>query len=560
MKRSRMNAAFTIAVASLVLGASFNSCAYFNTLYNARKLYKEAEKAGEKGGGGKEQREKYKHVIEKCAQLIQDYPKSRWVDDAAFLMGMALVRQEEYDKGIRKFLEILANFPESGYVPEAIYWISFSYYKKDDYNLALSFTERLLKEYPKSELRYQALFLGGDIKRELEDYEGALEFYGRVADAASKKEIIDEARLKSAELFYARHEWDKAGASYEKLLGKGITWEKRYTISLALGDCYARTGKCRDALLLFDGLLAKATAVQDIPSLLLGRAESYVCMDSLGRAFSVYDEVIVKYPKSTYSAQAYYRKGVIYHEKLDSLRAAQEAFSKVSGEYASSEYAAVSLEKSSSMNRLLELQQSAGGAETSEQAAEKRLMAAEIQLTRLGNVPVALAGYASMLDSFPETDVAPKAAYAIAWIHQYRLNEKDTAIARYRFLVEQYPRSPQARGALFQLGYLGATDLKGYLSAFVDSVRADTTAAQKTASVAAALPDSLGAAKIEPPPVSPDTTGRARIEPPSAPLDTTGRVRIEPPPVSPDTTSRARIEPPSVPLDTTGRARKGGAG
>ena len=534
MKLITMHAACKIAVASLIIGASFNSCAYFNTLYNARKLYKEADKAREKSGGdSKEQREKYRHVAEKCARLIQDYPKSRWVDDAIFLMGMALVRQEEYDKGIRKFVEILTNFPESGYAPKALYWLSLSHFKKKDYNQALSFTERFLKEYPKNGLRYQVLFLGGDIKRELEDYEGALEFYGRVADVASKKEIIDEARLKSAELFYARREWDKAAAGYEKLLGKGIAWEKRYAVSLSLGDCYTRTGKCREAQLLFDGLLAKATAMQEIPPLLLGRAASYVCMDSLGRALAVYDQVVAKYPKSTFSAEAYYRKGVIYHEKLDSLNAAQVAFSKVGGEYASSEYAVVSLEKSNSMNRLLELQQSAGGAGTPDQAAEQRLMAAEIQLTHLDNVPVALASYASMLDSFPEAAAAPKAAYAIAWIHQYKLNEKDTAVARYRSLIERYPRSPQAKGALFQLGYLGAADLKGRLSAFVDSALADTTSLQKTVGV---FGDSIRS----------DTTAV--------------RKAVSAVPVSPDTTGRARIEPPPIPPDTTGRARKGGAG
>jgi outer membrane protein assembly factor BamD (BamD/ComL family) len=160
-------------------------------------------------------------------------------------------------------------------------------------------------------------------------------------------------------------------------------------------------------------------------------------------------------------------------------------------------------------------------------------MAAEIQLTHLDNVPVALASYESMLDSFPEAAAAPKAAYAIAWIHQYKLNEKDTAAARYRSLIERYPRSPQAKGALFQLGYLGVADLKGRLSAFVDSALADTTSLQKTAGV---FGDSIRS----------DTTAV--------------RNAVSAVPVSPDTTGRARIEPPPVSPDTTGRAREGGAG
>ena len=62
--------------------------------------------------------EKYGEVIEKCGKVIRDYPDSKWVDDAIFLMGQSLVRQGEYDKGIRKFIELTTNYPESEYVSE----------------------------------------------------------------------------------------------------------------------------------------------------------------------------------------------------------------------------------------------------------------------------------------------------------------------------------------------------------------------------------------------------------------------------------------------------------
>jgi TolA-binding protein len=501
-----------LAVAALVAAASTQSCAYFNTLYNARRVYREAEKAGVDESAARQQREKYKEVVKKCAQMIQYYPKSRWVDDAMFLMGTALVRQEEYDKAIRTFQEILANFPKSDYAPRSIYWLALAYHLKQDDAQALAYAERFLKEYPRHDLRFDALFLGGDIKRALEDYEGALDYYGVVATEAKKKEIVDESRLKSAELFYGRGEWDKAAASYRKVLRKGIPWEQRYAISLALGECLVKTGGCVEALALFDGLLVKATATLEIPPLLLGRAASYACMDSLPRALAGYVDVGAKYPKSIYSAEAYYRIGIIYQERLDSLKLAADAFAKVGSEYANSEFAPVSLERSGSIKRLLDLQKSAGTGESAEQAAEKRFMAAEIQLTRLEDIPMALAGYAAILDSFPETPVAPKAAYAIAWIRQNRLREKETAIERYRALIERYPRSYQAKGALYQLGLAGADSLRAYLQAYRDSALADTTAAPAPAPAVPAAPDTLGGANAAPGalPASADTLNPAK--------------------------------------------------
>lgn len=503
-----------ITVAALLFAASVPSCAYFNTLYNARKVYREAERKGSTEAASREQRDKYQQVVKKCAQMIQDFPKSRWVDDAVFLMGQALFKQGEYDKAIRQFQEIRANFPESDYAPTSLYWLGSSYHMKQDYAQALTYTDQFIKEYPKHEMRYEALFLGGDIKWGMGDFEGALDYYGRVADEAKKREIVDEARLKAAELFRARGEWEKAAASYEKVLRKGISSETRYTVSLALGNCYAKLGKCSEALALFDGLITETTASQSIPPVLLGRAASYACMDSLRRSLAVYDDVITKYPKSIFSAEAFYRKGIIYYERLDSLRLAQEAFGKVGGEYSGSEFAAVSLEQSGSMRRLLELEKSRKTGESSELAAEKLFMAAEIQLTRLGDVPLALKGYTEVLDSFPRVSIAPRAAYAIAWIYQYKLAAKDTAIERYRALIDRYPRSYQAKGALSQLGFLGVeAGLTGRLQAYVDSAFADTTGISKTASAPTALRDTATVVAQDTIPAPPGASRRPAIEP-----------------------------------------------
>jgi hypothetical protein len=54
------------AVAALVAAASMSSCAYFNTLYNARRIFKEAEKAGATDAAARDQREKFR-IIRKVA-------------------------------------------------------------------------------------------------------------------------------------------------------------------------------------------------------------------------------------------------------------------------------------------------------------------------------------------------------------------------------------------------------------------------------------------------------------------------------------------------------------
>ncbi len=479
-----------LLAAAALLAACTASCAYYNTLYNARKIYREAEKAAATGGAQpREQRDKYESVVEKCAKVITEYPKSRWIDDAVFLMGMALLRQDEYDKSIRKFQEILTNFPEGEYAPQARYWIAFARYRREDYEPALADVNRFLDEYPRHELLFETLFLGGDIERALGEDEAAIAFYGRVAEAGAEDDLLDEARVRSADLFFERGDWGRAAANYERVLRKGLAWERRYAISLRLGECRARTGKCRESLELTDGLMQRATA-QQVPPILLARGAGYECMDSLGAAFAAYDEVIAKYPKSLFSAEAYYRKGVLLDERLDSLRAAEEAFSKVGGEYANSPFAAEALEKSGSMKRLLDLRRAGKGGETADQAAEKLFLSAEIQLVKLGEVEKALAGYEAVLDSFPAAAVAPRAAYAVAWIQRYRLDRPDSAAALYRELVERYPRSPQVKGALDELETLVEGDLVPRLRAYADSARAALAEAARDTLALTPRPDS----------------------------------------------------------------------
>ncbi len=480
------------------------SCAYFNTLYNARRIYREAEERREAGTGGeREMRDSYKEVVTKCAKVVRDYPNSRWVDDALFLMGKALVRQGEIDKGIRKFIELLTNFPKSDYVPKSIYWLGLSYYEKGDYNQALVYTDRFLKEHPKNELRTDVMFLAGDVHRELEQDEEALSFYSRVAEESSDGDVVDEATLKTAELFYAKEDWERAAAAYSRVLRKGIPWRRKYEISLSLGECYARTGRCRDALDVYNGLLEEIVSAKEKPSVELGRGESYVCMDSLDAALSIFESVTGEFPRSSYSAEAYYRIGTIYQERLDSLGHAQKAFSKVAGEYANSPFAESAIQKSTSIKRLMELDRAEeSDAGSAERLAEKRFLAAEIQLTRLDEVDVAVSNYSAVVDSFPGTSYAPKAAFAVAWIYDSEKKDRDRAVEMYRRVITLYPRSPQARGAIERLGTLGALELRQQMQAVIDSAIVDTTGPAPD-SIRTTIPDTTAALPSVPAPTGP---------------------------------------------------------
>lgn len=73
----------------LLLGASMAGCAYYNGLYNANLLVREARKAEREGRVG-EARSMWSQVVVKVDTVLARYPDSEYRDDALYLKGLAL--------------------------------------------------------------------------------------------------------------------------------------------------------------------------------------------------------------------------------------------------------------------------------------------------------------------------------------------------------------------------------------------------------------------------------------------------------------------------------------
>ena len=73
-------------VAALFAVASLAGCAYFNALYNARRLYADAEAASEEGDRVRAEAA-YRESLEKAARSFEQDPDGRWADDALLLVG-----------------------------------------------------------------------------------------------------------------------------------------------------------------------------------------------------------------------------------------------------------------------------------------------------------------------------------------------------------------------------------------------------------------------------------------------------------------------------------------
>jgi tetratricopeptide (TPR) repeat protein len=91
----------------IVLTITPTACGYFNTLYNARREFTEAQRAAMRGEQSAAQT-RYNGAIEKAAKSYRKYPNGRWSDDALYLIARARFELRQYDAAHAASTELLA--------------------------------------------------------------------------------------------------------------------------------------------------------------------------------------------------------------------------------------------------------------------------------------------------------------------------------------------------------------------------------------------------------------------------------------------------------------------
>ena len=94
-----------LRILGLILLVAASGCAYYTTFYLARKYYREGARAQERSltdEPSPEAATKYDLVIRQCTKLLTDYPKSKWVDDASYMLGAALYGKRDYVAAIKR--------------------------------------------------------------------------------------------------------------------------------------------------------------------------------------------------------------------------------------------------------------------------------------------------------------------------------------------------------------------------------------------------------------------------------------------------------------------------
>jgi TolA-binding protein len=323
-----------------------NTVSYFNTFYNAEKVFQEAvgevgdaeKRHQEQGRGGQfevpqQTRQKFNDVIEKCSRLLHQYPMSKYADDAVLMIGKSYYHMRQNIQAERKFLELLAEFPNSAHVSEAQLLLAKSQRRMNKHGEAQIALENLvgrLESRSDRDIAALARIELGDIHRQNENLENAIEEFLLAIGTARDRTIRAEARFNLAKAYYDLEQYDTAFHEYTQVIDDRPTNRILFELQIAKARILTNQEKYDEGIDLLESLLSDLRLAEYISRIELEAAHIYRNQGALNNAIDQYVYVDTTYARTVVSTEAQYTLASIYKETLGDYKKAKEYFEKVS--------------------------------------------------------------------------------------------------------------------------------------------------------------------------------------------------------------------------------------
>jgi tetratricopeptide (TPR) repeat protein len=524
-----------------LLGLAFLSagCAYFNTFYLAKKYYREGQKAQERSlteGVAPEAGQRYDLTIRQCQKVLTDYPKSKWADDAAFLMAASLYGKGDYVAAIRRVEEFRTNYSKSPFIPEARLIQGLSHLKRRSYADADSIFLACDRDYPKFERGWDLYFNAGESRAAQRDYPGALDWYGRAVSIASNRRQKSDALRRTGDALLAHDRADSAIVIYERALREEERSKYRLDIALRRAEALRDLGRYTEALVYLEQWRPNALANQREGELLLRLHDVQARIGRVQEAIEGYRRLVELNPNTPLAADAQFRIGYLYESSLGDYEGAAREYEKLR-QGPPSEFQSQANRRSQGLATLKKFRETVEG-DSTQSRARAAFMLAELYYFQLDRPDSAVLQYRQVEREFPQSIYAPKSAYARLWITSVGRGDTLAARALTDSIAAEYRGTRFAESALYLWKrWSGRTDER---TALLDSLLAnpDTTGAERF------LPEEEEAPGVDTTPVAAGADSGYTMPPAMQNLLAARRAALlgQPPPPSPaaqDSVARA---------------------
>ncbi len=449
-----------IAVATaLALALSVLSCAYYNTFFYAEKYYKQGERARADRTDDTPtavEISSYEKCIKQCSKVIAEYPDSKYVDNAMYLMAESFFYWGRYDEAMKWYKQLEESYPESDLIRGSRFMIARCHIELGEYvDAENTLTQLLGTAGPREAERIE--FALSEVAARRGETEEAVKHLRTLLEGKASSRLKLDAYLALGDAYFAEGAYDSAAMSYEEVAKGSDKQEERVEARTRMGQSWQARGDYDKALDTYSQLLLsvekssskKQASVQEA-TLLLRMGE---CQNSLGEhdeALEIFARVMEDFPKTASAAEAEFLTGYTYEIYFEDFDRAKISYDRVPSHFQRSVFVDEAQRRSEGLGKLKQYEGESG--KEAQVPGQSVFLSAELNLFQLNKPEKALELYREVEAFYPDSPLAPKAAYAAAWVLVNMLKRVDEGMAEYRRVVEKYPYTDYAEGARHILG------------------------------------------------------------------------------------------------------------
>ncbi len=357
-KISLKNQKHLLAGGLLSLLLLINSCAYFNTFYNAQEYFETAKK--EYANLKQERlpsslRNKFDLAIEKSNKVLLNYPDSKWADNAQYIIALSNYYKGNYTLAKKKIEEFITNYPGSELRPELEVWYGKTLWHLGDEELAIHQWKKTAKKIKNKELLAEIYFSMAELYQERAPIDSALQYYRKITQLKRGTSKSAQAQFRIAEIYLDRNKIQKAIDNLNKVSDFTPYPELRNRMQVLLIKIYRQSGKYDKARAIIHEKLNNQNNKDIFAALELELALIYLAEEDFEAAQSRLKQITENYKRTPESAEAYYHLAELNMLHFHDYQQAQGYYSKVSQEFANSKYATEARWKSNNIKQYFQI-------------------------------------------------------------------------------------------------------------------------------------------------------------------------------------------------------------
>ena len=369
------------------------------------------------------------------------YPDALNAPEALYYEARAQLAQGNDAAAVRLFERLQADYPAHRRAAEAQLSLGRYFFERGDYAQARATLRRTYERNPASPQAPRALYGAGEAALEQGDTEAAMSDFRRVADVYPEADVAPDALYALASAQVVREEYDAAARSLETLSTRYPNSPYARTLGLALAEVYYELGDYRRTIREVEARMSGLQGEERARAAFL-RADAYGQLGEDETAARAYRTFLNDYPGSSYARPARYGLAWTNYRQENYAQAA-DAFAQVR-------------QGGSSL-----------GNRSEDDLAEQAAYYEAASRNLAGDADAAAEGYAAFLQQYPGSPRAAAARYELGILY-YGQQRYEDAAAAFSQLLENDP-DPDMRGdALYWRGnaLLALGDLDSALESY----------------------------------------------------------------------------------------------